>query len=89
MSRSAWTRRKSSRSRARHLRRALARPAGEKEQRIGLRVAAQRGQHDDLQIDRAALSRLAVLEDPQRAAVRVGRAFVSRAGMETIEAVGA
>ena len=65
------------RERRGHLRGALARAAGEEEQRIGLRVAAERRQHDDLQVDRAALARLAVLEDRQRAAVGVGRPFVT------------
>ena len=61
------------------------RPAGEEKERIGLRIRTQRRQQRRCSDRSAALAGLAVLEDPQRAAIRVDRTFVSGAGMETIE----
>ena len=71
-----------------HLRGTLARAAGEEEQRIGAGIAAEAGQHDDLQVDRSSLTRFAVLEHVERAAVGVGRPFVSRTWVQSIECGG-
>ena len=84
MSRSFWMRRKISRTAARQFRGALAGAAGEKEQRIGLRIGAERGQHDDVQVDLAALLRLAVLEDLEAAAVGIGRRVIADARLQAI-----
>src|SRR5215207_6367602 len=72
----------------RHLRRALTWTAGKKEEWIRLSVVTKRRQEHDLKIDRAALMTVAVLEDRQRAAIRIGGAFITWARMQTIDSRG-
>ena len=69
----------------RHLRGALARSAREKDQRVEAVVVAECGQHDDREGEPAAGARLAVLEDRERPAVRVGRPLVACTQMQPIE----
>ena len=57
---------------------ALAGAAGEEEERIGLRISAQRRQDDDVQVDLAALLGGAILVDLERAAIGVYRRVVCR-----------
>ena len=72
----------------RHLGGALAGSAGEEEQRIGLRIGAQRRQDDDVQIDLAAGLGGAVFVDLEGAAIGIDRLVVSGAGLETIDRLG-
>ena len=72
-------------ARRNHGRRALARPARQKEQRILGRVALQRRKDNDLQRDLAPGFGLAVFPHIQRAAVAFGRSFAMLARAQTID----
>ena len=67
------------------LRGALAGAAGQEEQRIRLRIGAQRRQHDDVQVDLASLLGRAILVDLERAAVGVDGRVVARARLEFVD----
>ena len=67
---------------------ALAGSAGEEEQRIGLRIGAERRQHDDVQIDLAALLGGAILVDLERAAVGIDGRVVAGARLEPVDRLG-